>query len=115
MSPLRFARACLTCGILQRVGNRCQPCANKIVTKREKERYGPNGRSVYADPEWRKLSRQMREQFGWCFACKSTTDLTVDHVTPLAPGQSPVVPMSELVVLCRSCHGKKTARGRVRI
>lgn len=105
----------MTCGILQRVGNRCQPCQNKIVSKREQERYGPAGRSPYADPEWRKLSRQMRQQFGWCFACKSTTDLTVDHVVPLQPGQSPVVPMSELIVLCRSCHGKKTARGRARI
>ncbi len=108
MSPLRFARACLTCGILQRVGNRCQPCANKIVTKRERERYGPVGRSPYADPAWRKLSREMREEFPWCFACRATTDLTVDHITPLLPGQSPVVPKHLLAVLCRSCHGKKT-------
>jgi 5-methylcytosine-specific restriction endonuclease McrA len=115
VSPLRFARACLTCGILQRVGNRCQPCTNKIVSKRERERYGPTARSPYADPEWRRLSREMRSAYPWCFACKSTTDLTVDHIIPLQPGQSPVVPMDMLTVLCRSCHGKKTGRGRVRI
>jgi 5-methylcytosine-specific restriction endonuclease McrA len=113
--PLRFARSCLSCGVLQRVGNRCQPCANSIVTKRERERYGPSARSPYADPEWRRLSREMRAEFPWCMSCKATTDLTVDHVIPLLPGQSPVVPKSELLVLCRSCHGRKTARGRVRI
>jgi 5-methylcytosine-specific restriction endonuclease McrA len=50
----------------------------------------------------------MREEFPWCFACRATTDLTVDHITPLQPGQSPVVPKHLLAVLCRSCHGKKT-------
>jgi 5-methylcytosine-specific restriction endonuclease McrA len=102
--PLRFPRSCLTCGTLQRVGNRCGACSNKITAKRQRER----GPQVYADPAWRKLSREMREEFPWCFACRATADLTVDHIIPLQEGQSPIVPKHMLAVLCRSCHGRKT-------
>lgn len=108
---LRFPRACLGCGVLQRTGNRCGTCANKISANRQREREP----QAYASAEWRNLSREMREEYPYCFNCKATTDLTVDHVVPLLPGQSPVVPKDMLAVLCRSCHGKKTRHGGGRV
>ena len=102
--PLRFARACLTCGVLQRQGNRCGKCAGVIVAQRGRER----GRTVYTDPAWRKLSALLRAKRPWCEACGARDSLTVDHITPLQPGQSPVVPEHLLRVLCRPCHGRVT-------
>jgi len=90
---------------LQRVGNRCGVCASRVSAKRQREREP----QPYASAEWRALSQAMREEYPYCFACKSTEDLTVDHVTPLLPGQSPIVPKDMLAVLCRPCHGRKTS------
>jgi 5-methylcytosine-specific restriction endonuclease McrA len=86
-------------------------CAAKITAKRQREREP----QAYGDPAWRRLSQEMRAEYPYCFACKSTDDLTVDHVIPLMPGQSPVVPKDQLAVLCRSCHGKKTRHGGGRV
>jgi 5-methylcytosine-specific restriction protein A len=72
------------------------------------------GESPYASPEWRRLSREVRAERPWCEGCGGTTDLTVDHITPLVTGQSPIVPKVGLRVLCRSCHGRVTQhKGRV--
>ncbi|MGW5645050.1 hypothetical protein ACWEV3_40915 [Saccharopolyspora sp. NPDC003752] len=55
--------------------------------------------------------RRHRAQFGdWCSGYKRAphhaTDLTADDPTPIAAGGDP---MQELVVLCRSCNGRKRA------
>lgn len=104
MPALRFARPCLTCGVLQRTGNRCGTCAAKITAKRQRER----GPQPYADPAWRRLSAEVRREHPWCQRCGSPNDLTVDHIYPLQPGQSAVVPKEFLRVLCRPCHGSIT-------
>jgi len=99
----RFARPCLNCGIATTDGNRCRECRLEF----QKERHA-GLRKPYANPEWRKLSRQVRAERPYCEACGSTEDLTADHIVPLSRGGDLIVPLSELRVLCRVCHGKLT-------
>jgi 5-methylcytosine-specific restriction endonuclease McrA len=40
--------------------------------------------------------------------CGAIEDLTADHIVPLSRGGELIVPLSQLRVLCRSCHGKIT-------
>jgi 5-methylcytosine-specific restriction endonuclease McrA len=42
----------------------------------------------------------------WCSNCGATSDLTADHVTPLARGGHPLGPLR---VLCRSCNSSRRA------
>jgi 5-methylcytosine-specific restriction endonuclease McrA len=44
----------------------------------------------------------------YCAGCGATSDLTVDHVVPIARGGTPTP--ENLQVLCRSCNSAKGAR-----
>lgn len=55
---------------------------------------------------WKNLSRRLRRQQPFCSNCGTTTDLTVDHITPLADGGDPY-DLDNLDVLCRSCNSAK--------
>lgn len=58
------------------------------------------------DYQWQKVSKAARAAQPWCSRCRATTDLTVDHVIPLAQGGDGRM----VTVLCRSCNSKKGAR-----
>ena len=70
-------------------------------------------REFYHSPEWRALSRQIRERDGHlCTACKPRTvgARLVHHVTPLSAGGSALDP-ANLTSLCSECH--RLAHGQV--
>ena len=63
-------------------------------------------RDFYQSPEWRAMSRRIRERDGWlCTACKPRTVAArlVHHVTPLSEGGEALDP-ANLTSLCSECH-----------
>lgn len=59
--------------------------------------------------KWASISARVRREVGACEACMGMDDLTVDHVVPLSAGGTHE--RGNLRVLCRSCHGRRTAGG----
>jgi 5-methylcytosine-specific restriction enzyme A len=54
-----------------------------------------------------KHQRRARQAIGahpWCEECGATTNLTTDHLTPLAQGGDPLGPLR---VLCRRCNSRR--------
>lgn len=94
-------RPCLTCGRPSE-GSYCLPHTPPKLRK--------PGASAYDRQAWRKASRQARELQPWCARCGSTSNLTADHVVPLARGGDQIPPPEMLAVLCRSCNSRKGAR-----
>jgi 5-methylcytosine-specific restriction endonuclease McrA len=92
-------RPCLDCGTPSRRA-RCPAC----------QRPRPARPKLY-DWRWRKLSRAARAAQPYCSECGATTDLTADHVVPLAAGGElhPTV----VRVLCRPCNSRKGGGGRL--
>ena len=91
-------RPCVDCGVVVRA-TRCVTCS------RVKERKRPSRLDRGYDAEWRKLSQEARIAQPWCSICKTTKDLTADHIKPLADGGLSV--WSNIQVLCRKCNSRK--------
>ena len=96
---MMLPRPCVDCGVVVRAA-RCVNCA------RVRERKRPSRLDRGYDAEWRKLSKAAREAQPWCSICKSTKDLTADHIQPLADGGLSV--WSNVQVLCRRCNSRKS-------
>lgn len=101
-------RLCTVCGVTTSRGSRCAQHPAKV-------RGGD--RALYLSREWKALSARVlarhRGQYGnWCpgYQCDAhpASDLTVDHIMPIATGGAPLDP-SNLAVLCRSCNASKGA------
>ena len=97
-------KPCLVCGVVTPGPSWCE-----AHTPVRPPRRRPNGRYSGA---WRRASSAARKAQPWCSLCGSTTDLTGDHVIPLARGGDPEPPAEEIVVLCRRCNSSKGARLR---
>lgn len=67
----------------------------------------PN-RAWRSTARWRHLRALIVEAQPWCTTCGSTTDLTVDHTTPVHHGGAIYDPIN-LQVLCRPCNSRKGA------
>ena len=103
-------KLCTVCGIVtSRAGNRCAAHARRSSPSRHS--------AVYRTREWQRLSaRVLRawrgERGDWCpgyrRAAHRASDLTVDHITPLAAGGAPF-DIGNTAVLCRSCNSRKGA------
>lgn len=107
-------KLCLDCGALFRPeGSRKSRCVACHAAKERTRAPRPSG----ATRDWRE--RQRRAQAvadhratvgdvcpGWRGPAHAATDLTADHVDPVARGGDP---RGLLVVLCRSCNSSKRA------
>jgi len=103
-------KLCTVCGVLtSRAGSRCTEHA------RESNRSRHN--ALYSTRAWQRLSgrvlRAWRGEHGnWCPGYQRpahrASDLTVDHVVPLAAGGAPF-DIANTSVLCRSCNSTKGA------
>ena len=103
-------KLCTVCGVVtSRTGSRCTTHARQSNRSRHNALYGTR--------EWQHLSarvlRAWRGQHGnWCPAYlrdpHPASDLTVDHVVPLAAGGAPL-DVANCAVLCRSCNSTKGA------
>jgi len=103
-------KLCTVCGVVtSRAGSRC------IEHARQSNRSRHN--ALYSTRAWQRLSarvlRAWRGEHGaWCpgyqRAAHAASDLTVDHVVPLAAGGAPF-DIGNCAVLCRSCNSTKGA------
>jgi 5-methylcytosine-specific restriction protein A len=68
--------------------------------------------TLYSDNKWRKFRLNViRRRGGECAACGGTPEgkeLHLDHIIPLAQGGERW-DTSNIQILCRQCHGAKTA------
>ena len=96
----KFYSPCIYCGVLSR-GSTCKQCLYSIQARDPKRRQ----RNKQYDSEWNRLSRLARQMQPWCSRCKSTKDLTADHILSLANGGSNI--LENIIVLCRSCNSSK--------
>lgn len=98
---MALPRPCVDCGVIVRA-TRCIKCARLKERKRiRREQRG-------YDSAWRELSKRMRAAQPWCSKCRSTRDLTLDHIIPLAKGGSNSAANAQ--VLCRKCNSEKASK-----
>jgi 5-methylcytosine-specific restriction endonuclease McrA len=88
---------CLDCGQLSE-RSRCQRCA--------RARRGTTSARGYGAAHQRRARQTIAAQ-PFCSICGATTDLTADHIVPLARGGHP---HGELRVLCRRCNSSRGAQ-----
>ena len=103
-------KLCTVCGVVtSRPGGRCAEHARASNRSRHN--------TLYSTRAWQRLSarvlRAWRGQHGnWCpgyqRVAHPASDLTVDHLVPLAVGGAPL-DIGNLAVLCRSCNSTKGA------
>lgn len=98
-------KPCINCGQLA-YQTRCYKCS--IMYARGRERSRPSRADRGYNAEWQRLSKTLRKMQPYCSICKTTKDLTVDHIIPLSVGGSTVE--SNLQVLCRKCNSSKGNR-----
>ena len=101
-------KLCTVCGIVtSRAGSRCTDHARQSNRSRHN--------ALYSTRAWQHLSarvlRAWRGEHGnWCPGhqrdAHGASDLTVDHVVPLAAGGAPF-DITNCAVLCRSCTSTK--------
>lgn len=93
---------------------RCRHC-RQLVDKGFRCPCTPNTRTGYGSAERRRRAAVVadhREAYGavcpgWRRPMHEASDLTADHVVPVAAGGAPHGPLE---VLCRSCNSTKGAR-----
>jgi 5-methylcytosine-specific restriction protein A len=103
-------KLCTVCGVVtSRAGSRCTEHARQSDRSRHNALYGTRA--------WQRLSarvlRAWRGEHGnWCPGYERpahrASDLTADHVVPLAAGGAPF-DIANTSVLCRSCNSSKGA------
>ena len=103
-------KLCTVCGVVtSRAGSRCTDHARQSNRSRHN--------ALYSTRAWQRLSarvlRAWRGEHGnWCPGYQRdahpASDLTVDHVVPLAAGGAPLE-ITNCAVLCRSCNSTKGA------
>jgi 5-methylcytosine-specific restriction protein A len=101
-------KLCTVCGVVtSRAGSRCLEHARQSNRSRHN--------ALYSTRAWQRLSarvlRAWRGEHGnWCPGYQRdahpASDLTVDHVVPLAAGGAPF-DIGNCAVLCRSCNSTK--------
>lgn len=98
-------KPCLVCGDLSRE-SRCQQHRIKR----------PSSTARGYGVKWQRIAKAQVLAVPWCEctgcgihpgACNATTDLTSDHVTPIASGGSADGPT---ITLCRRCNSSKKDR-----
>jgi hypothetical protein len=102
-------RLCLgRCGQLVSPGPRCSACQRAHARLYAEAR--PAHHALYATPEWRRLSAEVRAGVSRCHWClKSTRRLVADHVLPIDQRPDLALDRTNCVPACFGCN---TKRGR---
>jgi 5-methylcytosine-specific restriction enzyme A len=101
-------RPCIGCGVRIPSGSRCPLCTSKMQrTKRQRRPYtaAERDRRAAAVAEWRAQHGDVCP--GWGREPHPSSDLTADHVVPVAAGG---IESGSLRVLCRRCNSTRGAR-----
>lgn len=103
----RIPTACVTCGKPSSNGY----CEEHQPTEADRLKKQPF-RAGYRDPAYyRERQAAIKRAAGRCERCgRSDLPLQCDHIVPLKDGGKNV--RSNLWMLCRLCHGKKTSSDR---
>ncbi|MHB8188944.1 MAG: HNH endonuclease [Ferrimicrobium sp.] len=97
-------RPCLTCGIKYSEKSRCDTCQSTWDLDHPKIKTAIRG---YGS-RWQRIRKNQLDRLPVCERCGSESDLTVDHIIPLARGGSHDI--DNLQTLCRSCNSSKGKR-----
>lgn len=95
-------RPCIGCGKLIAKGSRCGQCTPK--------RQRPQGHPHTNNGRMKRLSKATRKAQPWCLDCRTATDLTADHVIPVAERPDLAFEPLNLTTRCRSCNGRRGDR-----
>ena len=68
--------------------------------------------SFYASARWRKVRLMVLDRDGYQCVCGRATDLIVHHRTALTERPELALELTNLVTLCRKCHGRFEAHKR---
>lgn len=99
-------RPCLTCGKPTSYAARCPP-HQRAHERAQRQRRGNDERQTYA---WQLRRRQAIDDQPWCQRCGATTNLTLDHLRPMARGGT----MHDGVqVLCARCNARRGMAGNI--
>jgi 5-methylcytosine-specific restriction endonuclease McrA len=90
---MAIAKRCLRCRRRTRHGSYCERCATTTARG-------------YGTIHQRRAREAIAAQ-PWCSNCGATTNLTADHIVPIARGGDPLGPLR---ILCRSCNSRRGAR-----
>lgn len=108
-------RPCLDCRRLTPNPSRCDSCMATYMAVRERMRGSAHKRGYTSG--YRTVARSVVAEHrarhgdwcpGWQVAPHTASDLTADHVVPLARGGTNE--RSNLTVLCRGCNARKRDR-----
>ncbi|ASX00652.1 HNH endonuclease [Mycobacterium intracellulare subsp. chimaera] len=96
-----LSKPCLVCGEDAEPGtSRCADCQPKRTTTLSRvERHRTSA--------WDRLSARLRKTSPFCEKCGTTTDLTVDHIIPLAEDPTLALEPLNCRVLCRFHNGQR--------
>ncbi len=89
-----MTKRCLRCRRLTKAGSYCEQCSKTTVRG-----YGH---------QHQRRARLAIAESPRCAICDTSSDLTADHVVPLAAGGHP---LGQLRTLCRRCNARRGARG----
>lgn len=86
---------------------------NYLKHKHARKRGSYRQNKLYATKQWRKFRMAIiHRRGGECVMCNATPldqHIHLDHIKPLAEGGEPFNE-ENIQILCRECHGKKTAK-----
>lgn len=85
-------------------GGKCDDCKRKAAKARTTNTANYSGNTA-----WRTKSASFLRRYPVCFDCGDPAQV-VDHIDGLGPSGPRGFDDANLQSLCRSCHGKKTAR-----
>jgi 5-methylcytosine-specific restriction endonuclease McrA len=91
---------------------RCAGCSRtyeREKSRHRRARHGATSQRGYG-VDWQQLAAAAIRAQPYCSACRSVSDLTVDHVNPATRGQRNLT-LADVQVLCRRCNASKGGRG----
>lgn len=110
---MALLKLCAKCGAIVPAGVRhCDSCAVAVRAADNRRRAAKPSQAFYRSPEWRRVSRAVRDRDGACVRCGSTERLMAHH---LAPGLTALLEAGDLdgaldtdrcQTLCARCSGR---------
>jgi hypothetical protein len=75
---------------------------------------GTNYDRNYKPSDLKKLRMQLVDTYGEiCMKCKSTNQISVDHIKPYSLNKELSLELSNLQLLCKSCNSKKSNKNEI--